>query len=130
MEQTARARSEDRSLRWCVAAVYALAAAVPARALDGLPVLCPFRRHTGLPCPGCGGTHAFAAMAHGQWTAAWAYNPLAAVLFVLGLAWLALAFTAPRHRLLRPGPRAGVWLAAAFLAGSVAFGAWRILSAA
>lgn len=116
-------RREDRSLRWLVMAAYVLAAALPLRGVDALPVLCPFRRLTGLPCPGCGGTHAFVAMAHGQFSAAWGYNPLAVAVFLAGLVWLFLTFTGRAPRLPR---RAGLWGGVGFVAVSLLFGAWRI----
>ena len=42
--------------------------------------VCPFRSLTGLYCPGCGSTHALAALLAGHWAEAWHYNPLAIVL--------------------------------------------------
>jgi hypothetical protein len=50
---------------------------------------CPIFRLTHLYCPGCGATRALAALLHGQWTDAIAYNPL----FVLALPLL-LVFAA------------------------------------
>lgn len=47
------------------------------------PVLCFWRQLTGIDCPGCGLTRCFVSMAHGQFDAAWHYNPLGTVLFVL-----------------------------------------------
>ena len=37
--------------------------------------LCAFRQLSGLPCPFCGGTHACAALAEGNFQAAWLANP-------------------------------------------------------
>lgn len=112
-----------RRLPWAALAVYAAAALAPMRALDALPVVCPFRRLTGLPCPGCGGTHAFVAMAHGDFAAAWAYNPLGAAAFAAGIVWLLLVFTGRAPRI---SAAAGARIAAACLGGALAFGAWRI----
>ena len=39
-------------------------------------VICLFRRLTGIPCPGCGMTRAFAHLAKGEWAAAWVSHPL------------------------------------------------------
>jgi hypothetical protein len=50
--------------------------------------VCSFRRQTGMPCPGCGGTEAFSHAARGRWQAAAAANPLGAF---AGLAAWALA---------------------------------------
>src|SRR5207245_9876017 len=46
---------------------------------------CPFRRQTGMPCPGCGGTEAFGLGAGGHWRAAVVANPLGA--FAALAAW-------------------------------------------
>lgn len=45
--------------------------------------LCGFRHVTGLPCPLCGGTRACAALAEGNFLAAWQLNPGLMVLLVL-----------------------------------------------
>jgi hypothetical protein len=55
---------------------------------------CAFRRQTGMPCPGCGGTEAFGLGARGHWRAAAVANPLGA--FAALSAWalgLAAALT-------------------------------------
>jgi len=56
---------------------------------DG-PVICPFRRLTGLPCPGCGLTRSWVYLAHGWWRESFLAHPfgplLAAVVLVLGVA--------------------------------------------
>ena len=97
----------------------ALATGIALAASRFLPVqrlplkFCLFSRGTGYPCPFCGMTRTFVAMAHAQWSAAWHNSPLAAGLFILtGLTFLwhalALAFgvrVVPGPAL-RPGPRA------------------------
>lgn len=58
---------------------------------DG-PVICPFRRLTGLPCPGCGLTRSWTYLVHGWWSEAFAahlFGPLLAA-FVLVLAVVVL----------------------------------------
>jgi len=58
--------------------------------LTGRPELveaCSFRLRTGLPCLGCGGTRALAAVARGDVRRGWATNPLGAC---IGLATWAL----------------------------------------
>jgi uncharacterized protein DUF2752 len=42
------------------------------------PYVCSFRRQTGQPCLGCGGTEAFGDASRGRWSAAAAANPLGA----------------------------------------------------
>lgn len=50
---------------------------------DG-PVICPFRRLTGLPCPGCGLTRSWVYLAHGRWHDGFAAHPFG--LLALGAA--------------------------------------------
>lgn len=49
--------------------------------LDRTPVICPYRLLFGTRCPGCGLTHAFCAVLHGHFAAAFGYNPLVIVAF-------------------------------------------------
>jgi hypothetical protein len=51
---------------------------------DG-PVLCPLRAMLGLPCPSCGLTRAFCALAHFDLGAALHYHALSPLLFALTL---------------------------------------------
>ena len=85
----------------------------------GLFPRCPFFALTGLQCPGCGSTHAFYALVHGDFPAAWAFNPF--TLVVVPLLVLKL-FTPPLpRRLLVP-------FTVALFIGTVAFGVLRNLS--
>lgn len=61
--------------------------------------ICLFRRATNIPCPGCGMTRAFAAMARGEWRTAIEFHPLAPI---LGLEFLALWFAWGREVFRRP----------------------------
>ena len=45
-----------------------------------LPVCCPFHLITGIPCPGCGMTRAFLALAKGDLITAFHYNPFSLLL--------------------------------------------------
>ena len=58
-----------------VAAASALGWGGATRAVGAVPSLCLFHRLTGLECPGCGMTRAFARLLQGDWRGAWAYNP-------------------------------------------------------
>lgn len=52
------------------------------RGLDGvLPPSCRFRSWTGLDCPSCGLTRAFVSIAHGDFAAAWRFNPVGPLVF-------------------------------------------------
>lgn len=59
----------------------------------GLPP-CGFLVATGLPCPGCGLTTAFAHMARGEVLAATAANPFGVMLFLVTLSFVPIAFLA------------------------------------
>lgn len=52
---------------------------------DG-PVLCPFRRVTGLPCPGCGLTRSWVYGAHGWWGESFNAHPFGLLLLAAVLA--------------------------------------------
>ena len=44
---------------------------------------CWFKSMTGVPCPGCGVTHALCAIGHGRFADAWAYNPFSFAVYGL-----------------------------------------------
>lgn len=78
-------------------------------------VLCPFRALTHYPCPGCGMTRAFCALAHLEFWRAVRFNALSPFLFLAALvAWVWAAATVLRlerlrlflTRLPRPSPLA------------------------
>jgi Protein of unknown function (DUF2752) len=48
-----------------------------------LPELCMTKRIMGLACPGCGLTRSFISLAHGDFPAAWSYNPAGVWLFAI-----------------------------------------------
>ena len=69
-------------------------------ALPGFEV-CQFKRWTGLPCPGCGLTHSFCSISHGQFMRAWGENPFGYIFYALALLllfWPALVRAFPRLR--------------------------------
>ncbi|MFD8593683.1 DUF2752 domain-containing protein [Kitasatospora sp. NPDC059646] len=70
-------------VRGAGAAVVAVAAALLHDAHDP-GVLCPLRRFTGIPCPGCGSTTVFIEAGHGNLLGAVAANPVTVVV-ALGL---------------------------------------------
>ncbi|HEX8143368.1 MAG TPA: DUF2752 domain-containing protein [Pyrinomonadaceae bacterium] len=64
------------------------------RPSDDGTILCLFRALTGYPCPGCGMTRAFSAIAHGELWRAVRYNPFSPLLFLAGVAvWASAAAT-------------------------------------
>ncbi len=60
---------------------------------------CPFHALTGLLCPGCGATRAFAALIHGNMAEAMRWNGLFVVLLPILLIYLALAYLRAIRRL-------------------------------
>jgi type IV secretory pathway TrbD component len=74
-------------LRLGAAVALATSFMIPASQLPVLP-LCPFKILTGLPCPGCGLTHAFCEISHGHLKAAWQANPFGFLFYILALACL------------------------------------------
>jgi hypothetical protein len=96
---------------------------------------CSFRRQTGQPCPGCGGTEAFSHAAHGRWRAAAAANPLGAfaglAAWALAAAGLLAVLGGGTAGLRRVGALVLLLLPAAFVANAVVWwmslppGAWR-----
>lgn len=64
-----------------------LAAATPVSRVDDGPVLCPVRRATGRPCPGCGLSRSLVRLLHGELRRSAAAHPLGPPLGVLLLAW-------------------------------------------
>ena len=73
----------------------------PEHVEDG-PVLCPFRRLTGLPCPGCGLTRSWVYLAHGWWREAFAAHPFG-IVAALAVVSLVVALVVARLRR-RPPP--------------------------
>ncbi|MFW0787198.1 DUF2752 domain-containing protein [Gordonia sp. CPCC 206044] len=62
-----------------------VAAAVGPETIAHGPDVCPFRRLTGLPCPGCGLTRSWVAMAHGDPAAAFGFNAFGPLVMVLAV---------------------------------------------
>jgi len=92
--------------------------------------VCPFHRLTGLPCPGCGLTHAFCAISHGSFAAAWSFNPFGYLFYgiavVLLLRPLLARYYQPCERLLlRPRPLAAA--VGAVVAAMWIFGVFRMI---
>jgi len=53
-----------------------------------LPEVCTSRRILRVSCPGCGLTHSFVAVAHGEWKHAFHCNPMGPILFIICLVQL------------------------------------------
>lgn len=91
------ARSAERGVAPLTTQLVALAAAgalgaafviSPAQVEDG-PIICPLRRLTGLPCPGCGLTRSWVHLAHGQIGESLAAHPFGAVAALAAVALVA-----------------------------------------
>jgi hypothetical protein len=51
--------------------------------------ICPTKQFLGIPCPGCGLTHSFCAISHGQFADAVRYNPFGYLFYALALTLVA-----------------------------------------
>ena len=70
---------------------------------DAATAVCLLRRFFHLPCPGCGMTRAFAALAKGDWAAAITLHPLAPILACeLVAGWIAWGMAIARRPLRLP----------------------------
>jgi len=57
----------------------------------GIPLVCPFKKITGIPCPGCGGTRSTLMLLNGDVKGALLTNPISVVFIMsifLSLVWL------------------------------------------
>lgn len=98
--------------RRAVAAILvAGAVVVPRTFVRGSPVICPFRRLTGLPCPACGLSRSWQSAAHLRLRDSVGYHPFGAATF-LGAVAIALD---GRDRAPRLAERRDVQLAAGVL---------------
>ena len=103
----------------------ALAGATPVGRVESGPVLCPVRRATGRPCPGCGGTRSLVHLLHGDLRGSSAAHPLGPALGLLLVAWAAGGRRTtgtpvdPRRWRLSPA-------VVALLAGWLCWAAWRL----
>ncbi len=92
--------------------------------LDSPLLFCPFRAATGLPCFGCGCTHAFHFLVRGEFAAALSASPLGALLALacaVHLLWTALRLCGlPYAPVLEPTRRLR-WAAAGALAANWIF---------
>jgi hypothetical protein len=108
--------------RRAVAAVLVAGAVVlPGALVRGSPIVCPFRRATGLPCPACGLTRSWQAAAHLRVGESLGYHPLGAAT-LLGAVAIALD---ERGRAPRATERRDVQLCAGGL--WVAAWLWRLM---
>jgi hypothetical protein len=89
------------------------------------PPVCSFKARTGLPCVGCGGTHALALAARGDVAGALRSNPLGAwagaCLWGVAAAALASLATGSRRYVLRALAAGAALSVVALLAGSIAW---------
>jgi hypothetical protein len=73
----------------------------------GLPVLCPFHRWTGLPCPDCGLTRSLICCAHGLFSRAFAFHPLGPATFLILVALVCIRIGSKRQWHITPRLLAG-----------------------
>ena len=58
----------------------------PVELVEHGPMLCPFRRATGQPCPSCGLTRSWTAVAHGRLRDGFGFHPLGPPAFAVAAA--------------------------------------------
>jgi Protein of unknown function (DUF2752) len=105
-----------------------VSALVPAGAIPSL-LPCPFKLLTGLPCPGCGLTHAVCDISHGGFAAAWAANPFGFLFYALlavCLVWPLLEARIPSFNAWLRASRVLVWSPPAVVACMWVFDVVRI----
>lgn len=126
-----------RRLRWQAVGLFATPVVGAFLVNQGAPLplpACPLRHLTGIPCPTCGMTRSFIALAHGDLTGAMDYHlfgPLLFAGFVLLVAHVLLELKAGRqvrgwHTWLLQQP-ALIWLAGLSFVG---YYGWRLLGLA
>lgn len=105
-----------------VAAAGALGAWALAAAIDPAagPVLCPFRRATGLDCPLCGATRAVHAFATGHPGRAFDHNLLIGIAVPIAVAVLvvAIALAVRARPIRRPAVPRNLWVGIGLLVGA------------
>lgn len=132
MSRTVPRRGKTDAAAVVCAGILAAAVVLAFRPLEGV-VACPSVRWFGAVCPGCGLTRAFAAIARGDFRAAWELHPWAFPLFLFILAGALRPFAARSGRRCgvadTPSPRRTAlrqWSAAA---GLLAFAGWALARA-
>ena len=108
-------------LRALASAALLAAALLPDRAVRDGPVLCPFRRITGIPCPSCGLTRSWQAAGHGRLRDAVRAHPLGPLTMITA-AWIALDGRAERRL---AAQTSSAWTAATIV-GWFAAWLWRL----
>lgn len=83
--------------------------------------VCPIRQYLGWLCPGCGGTHAALALAHGQFAQAWQSNALLLLLLPGALVYLGRVLHGVWQREEDPFPRVPVPAVYLLLAAAAIF---------
>jgi hypothetical protein len=86
-------KSSSQQLKWtplqCFIGLVALILATHFAVKWHLPLpICTLRHFTGIPCPACGSTRSLAACSHGDFSAAFFYNPLLFLLCIGVCIWV------------------------------------------
>jgi len=67
-----------------ISAVYVISFLAPEAFFQNIP-LCPLKFWTGIPCPLCGMSRAFASISHGEFAEAVRYHPLSLLFYPAGI---------------------------------------------
>jgi hypothetical protein len=117
------------TLRLAALGAIFVSAVVPATHIPRTPV-CLFKLLTGWPCPGCGLTHSFCFISHGQLSEAWASNPFGFLFygaFLVYVGWPWLRARMPGCLPVIQRTRVIICLLPALVIGMWLFDVWRIL---
>lgn len=118
----------DRAISFLAGAVLVASALVRAGNFPDL-IPCPFKLLTGLPCPGCGLTHAFCDISHGNLAQALMDNPFGFLFYALALAclvWPLLVARIPSASAVLARSRVAYWAPAGLVVIMWAFDIVRI----
>jgi len=104
-----------------IASVYVITFLAPVSFFQTIP-LCPLKFWTGIPCPLCGMSRAFAGISHGEFLEAVRYHPLsplfyaAGILTVVFLAFDGRGFESARTIIVRHSVKIALFLSALLIA--------------
>jgi len=119
----------DRAISILAGAVLVASALIPAGNFPDL-IPCPFKMLTGWPYPGCGLTHAFCDISHGNLAQSWVDNPFGFFFYALAmvlLVWPLLERRIPRLNFALARSRVAYWAPPVLAVLMWVFGVFRIV---
>ncbi len=119
----------DKILSMLACGALVASALFPAGNFPGL-MPCPFNLLTGWPCPGCGLTHSFCHISHGDLASAWSANPFGFLFYALALVllvWPILGARFPSLCRILAGSKVAYWAPPSLVAVMWVFDILRIV---